>query len=153
MLLWSAFIICTAAIIYSGSRLSRYGDIIAEKTGLGRTWVGLIMLASITSLPELITGMSSVIVIDVPNIAIGDILGSCVFNMLIYASLDVIYRPMPLSTKAHQGNILSAGSGILLLGLVAIGLVAGENAGALGWIGIYSLIIMVVYFTVKGYIS
>jgi cation:H+ antiporter len=147
MVLWLSFTICTAVIIYSGSRLSRYGDIIAEKTGLGRTWVGLIMLASITSLPELITGMSSVIIIDVPNIAIGDILGSCVFNMLIYASLDVIYRPMPLSTKAHQGNILSAGFGIFLLGIVAIGLIAGEHAGALGWIGMYSLIIMVIYFT------
>ena len=147
MILWASFIICTAVIIYSGSRLCRYGDIIAEKTGLGRTWVGLVMLASITSLPELITGLRSVIVIDVPNIAIGDILGSCVFNMLIYASLDAIYRPMPLSTKAHQGNILSAAFGILLLGIVASGLVAGEQAGSLGWIGWYSLIIIVIYFT------
>ena len=147
MILWLAFIICTAAIIYSGSRLSRYGDIIAEKTGLGRTWVGLIMLASITSLPELITGLSSVIIINVPNIAIGDIMGSCVFNLLIYAALDAIYRPVPLSTKAHQGNILSAGFGILLLGIVAISFALGKHAGSLGWIGLYSLIIPVMYFT------
>ncbi len=147
MLLWLAFIICTAAIIYSGSRLSKYGDIIAEKTGLGRTWVGFIMLASITSLPELITGISAVTIINVPNIAIGDVLGSCVFNMLIYAALDVIYRPVPLSTKAHQGNILSAGFGILLLSFVASSLVIGKQVGSLGWIGLYSLIIMVMYFT------
>ena len=148
MILWLAFILCTSAIIYSGSRLSRYGDIIAEKTGLGRAWVGLIMLASITSLPELITGLSSVIVVNVPNIAIGDILGSCVFNLLIYAALDVIYRPVPMSTKADQGNILSAGSGILLLSVVAISFVLGEQAGSLGWIGLYSLVICVVYFAV-----
>ena len=148
MVLWLAFIICTAAIIYSGSRLCRYGDIIAEKTGLGSAWVGLIMLASITSLPELITGLSSVIVVNVPNIAVGDILGSCVFNLLIYAALDVIYRPVPMSTKADQGNILSAGSGILLLSVVAISFVLGEQAGSLGWIGLYSLVICVVYFAV-----
>ena len=147
MLLWLAFIICTAAIIYSGSRLSKYGDIIAEKTGLGRTWVGFIMLASITSLPELITGISAVTIINVPDIAIGDVLGSCVFNMLIYAALDVIYRPVPLSTKAHQGNILSAGFGILLLSFVAFSLVLEKQIGSLGWIGLYSLIIMVMYFT------
>lgn len=147
MLLWLAFIICTAAIIYSGSRLSRYGDIIAEKTGLRRTWVGFIMLASITSLPELITGISAVTITDVPNIAIGDVLGSCVFNMLIYAALDIVYRPVPLSTKAHQGNILSAGFGILLLSFVASSLVLGKQTGSLGWIGLYSLIIMVIYFT------
>jgi len=147
MLLWLAFIICTAAIIYSGSRLSKYGDIIAEKTGLGRTWVGFIMLASITSLPELITGISAVTIINVPDIAIGDVLGSCVFNMLIYAALDITYRPEPLSTRAHQGNILSAGFGILLLSFVAFSLVLEKQIGSLGWIGLYSLIIMVMYFT------
>ncbi|UCE72232.1 MAG: hypothetical protein JSU99_02685 [Nitrospiraceae bacterium] len=146
MFLWLAFIICTAAIIYSGSRLSRYGDIIAEKTGLGRTWVGLIMLASITSLPELITGISAVAIIDVPNIAVGDVLGSCVFNLLIYAVLDVTHRPIPLSTKAHQGNILSAGFSILLLGIVSFSLVLGKQAGSVGWIGLYSLIIVMIYF-------
>lgn len=41
MLLWLGFIICTAVIVYSGTKLSRYGDIIAEKTGIGREWVGL----------------------------------------------------------------------------------------------------------------
>ncbi len=39
MLLWIAFIVCTSVIVYSGTRLSKYGDIIAEKTGLGRTWI------------------------------------------------------------------------------------------------------------------
>jgi cation:H+ antiporter len=146
MFLWLAFIICTAAIIYSGSRLSRYGDIIAEKTGLGRTWVGLIMLASITSLPELMTGISAVTIIDVPNIAVGDVLGSCVFNMLIYAALDVTHRPIPLSTKAHQGNILSAGFSILLLGVVAFSLVLGKQTGSVGWVGLYSLINVMMYF-------
>jgi cation:H+ antiporter len=119
---------------------------IAEKTGMGRTWIGFIMLASVTSLPELITGISSVAITGVPNIAVGDVLGSCVFNMLIYAVLDVIYRPTPLSTKAHQGNILSAGFGILLLGLAATGLILGNRVSSLGWIGFYSPIIVVMYF-------
>jgi cation:H+ antiporter len=146
MFLWLAFIICTAAIIYSGSRLSKYGDIIAEKTGLGRTWIGFIMLASITSLPELITGISAVTIINVPDIAVGDVLGSCVFNLLIYAALDIIYRPEPLSTRAHQGNTLSASFGILLLSFVAFSLVLEKQIFPLGWIGLYSLIITIMYF-------
>jgi len=36
MFLWFAFIVCTSVIVYAGTRLSRYGDVIAEKTGLGR---------------------------------------------------------------------------------------------------------------------
>jgi cation:H+ antiporter len=42
ILLWLAFLLCTSVIFYSGSRLSKYGDIIAEKTGLGRAWIGIV---------------------------------------------------------------------------------------------------------------
>jgi len=116
-MLWIAFVVCTAVIVYAGSRLAKYGDIIAEKTGLGRAWIGLVLMAAVTSLPELITGISAVTFAGVPDIAVEDVLGSCVFNMLILAFLDAIYRPMPISAKAHQGNVLSAGFGILLLSI------------------------------------
>jgi cation:H+ antiporter len=146
MLLWTGFIICTTAIVFAGMRLSKYGDIIAEKTGLGRTWIGVVLMASVTSLPELVTGISSVTFAGVPDIAAGDVLGSCVFNMLILAVLDAIYRPMPISAKAHYGHVLSAGFGILLLGIVVTALFLGEWLQPLGWIGAYSIICIFVYF-------
>jgi cation:H+ antiporter len=146
MLLWLGFILCTSIIFYSGTKLSRYGDIIAEKTGLGRTWVGVVLLASVTSLPELVTGISSVTYAGVPDIAVGDVMGSCVFNILILAFLDALYRIMPISAKAHQGNILSAGFGILLLSMVAISLFLGNTVSPLGWIGPYSILFVIIYF-------
>lgn len=146
MLLWLGFIVCTSIILYSGTKLSRYGDIIAEKTGLGRVWIGVVLMASVTSLPELVTGISSVTYAGVPDIAAGDILGSCVFNMLILAILDSIYRVMPIYAKAHQGNILSAGFGILLLSMVAISLFLGNTVSPLGWIGPYSILFVIIYF-------
>lgn len=146
ILLWLGFVICTALIVYSGTKLSRYGDIIAEKTGLGRAWIGVVLMASVTSLPELVTGISSVTFAGVPDIAIGDVLGSCVFNMLILALLDTVYRVMPISAKAHQGNILSASFGILLLSMVTISLFLGKYISPFGWIGPYSLLFIVIYF-------
>lgn len=146
MILWIGFIVCTSMIVYAGTRLSKYGDIIAEKTGLGGTWIGVVLMASVTSFPELVTGISSVTYAGVPNIAIGDVLGSCVFNMLILALLDAIYRPMPVSAKAHYGNILSAGFGILLLSIVAISLLLGNRIHPVGWIGPYSLLFAGIYF-------
>lgn len=146
MLLWSAFILCTAAIVYAGAKLSRYGDVIAEKTGLGRTWIGVVLMSAVTSLPELVTGIGSVTYAGVPDIAVGDVLGSCVFNMLILAILDAGYKPMPISTKAQQGHVLSAGFGILLLSSVALSLLLHHRIISLGWLGMYSLFFMVVYF-------
>ena len=60
-------------IIYSGTKLAIYGDAIAEKTGMGKAWFGLVLMASVTSLPELITGISAVVIVDVPDLAVGDI--------------------------------------------------------------------------------
>lgn len=146
MFLYIGFIICTSVIVYSGSKLAKYGDIIAEKTGLGRTWIGVVLIASVTSLPELVTGISSVTYAGVPDIAVGDVLGSCMFNMLIFALLDAIHRPAPIFTKAHYGHILSAGFGILMLSIVAINLFLGNHIFPLGWIGPYSLLLILIYF-------
>jgi cation:H+ antiporter len=145
MLLWTVFLICSCVIVTCGFQLSKYGDIIAEKTGMGRTWIGVALMATVTSLPELVTGISSVTFADVPDIAVGDVLGSCVFNMLILAVLDALYRPMPINTKAHYGHVLSAGFGIFLLSIVAVGLFLGGRLAPFGWIGLYSLLIAVVY--------
>jgi cation:H+ antiporter len=145
MLVWLQFVICTALIVYGGSRLSHYGDVIAEKTGMGRTWIGVVLMASATSLPELFTGISSVAIFNSPDIATGDVLGSCMFNLLILAMLDVGRRVAPISTLAHQGQILTASFGVLLLGLTTISLLAGRSIPTLGWIGAYSLVIPIVY--------
>ncbi len=145
MLLWLEFLTCSALIVLSGYKLSRYGDIIAEKSGMGRTWIGVVLMASVTSLPELVTGISSVTFAGAPDIAVGDVLGSCVFNMLILAVLDGLYRPMPLGTKAHFGHVLSAGFGILMLSIVAGSLFLGGRLAGFGWIGPYTLLIGLVY--------
>ncbi|MDE3154885.1 MAG: sodium:calcium antiporter [Acidobacteriota bacterium] len=144
MMTWLAFIACTATILFTGTQLSIHGDVLGEKTGLGGTWIGVILMASVTSLPELLTGVSSVVIFDLPNIAVGDVLGSCMFNLLILSMLD-IRNPEPLSARIHQGHVISAGFGIIMLGLVLLGMEAGAELPQLGWIGIGSLLSLGVY--------
>jgi cation:H+ antiporter len=131
----------------SGYFLSLYGDVIAEKTGLGGTWVGIALLATVTSLPELVTGVSAVTYVNVPNIALGDALGSCVFNLLLIVLLDFLHRDASVYTRVSQGHILSAGFGIVLLGFVAFNLVLYQHGINLSFwhVGIYSPIIVLFY--------
>jgi cation:H+ antiporter len=145
MILWLQFAAVTGVIVYAGTNLSKYGDVIAEKTGMGRSWVGVVLIASVTSLPELITGISAVTVFDLPNIAVGNVLGACMFNMLTLALLDVLSGATPISAKAHQGQVVTAAFGVILLGLVGISLSAGAALPAIGWIGAYSLVFFLVY--------
>jgi cation:H+ antiporter len=131
-------------VVWSGAKLSRYGDMIAEKTGLGGTWVGLLLMACVTSLPELITGASAILIFDVPDIAAGDALGSCMFNLLVLAALDASTRT-PFSALIHQGHVLAAALGILQLGTVVLALVAGRAAPMVGWVGLHSLMFLAIY--------
>ena len=147
LFIWFEFALCAACIGTAGVYLSRYGDIIADKTGFSRSWIGLILLSTVTSLPELITGFSSVTLADVPNIAVGDVLGSCVFNLMILVVLDFLHREESAYRSASQGHLLSAGFGILLIGFAGLNVLLAGKAGHfdLGHIGIYSPIIVIFY--------
>ena len=136
-----------AIILFSGSKLARYGDAIAEKTGLGRVWIGLVLLAAITTMPELVTGVSSAVLVGLPDLALGTLLGSCIFNLTILALLDIIHRPAPILSHASLRHIASASIGILLIAITAGSILAGERFSGLdlGWVGISSIIIIIVY--------
>ncbi|HEY0664482.1 MAG TPA: sodium:calcium antiporter [Gallionella sp.] len=147
MLIWLQLTICLAVIGYAGYSLSRYGDIIAEKSGVSASWIGLILLATATSLPELVNGISSVTLADAPNIAVGDVLGSTVFNLAILVMLDALYRRETMYSRAAQGHILSAALGAILIAFAGFSLLldhAGLNP-TFGHVGIYSPFILLVY--------
>jgi cation:H+ antiporter len=86
-----------------------------------------------------------VAVFNVPDIAVGDVLGSCMFNILILAVLDFMSGPAPVSTRAHKGQVLTAAFGIVLLGLVNLSIFGATQIPSLSWVGIYSLVFIAVY--------
>ena len=91
-MVWLKFIICVVVIFISGRKVARYGDVIAEKTGLGGVWIGLILIAALTSLPELFNGVSAITLVDAPGLTIGNILGANMFNLFNLALLDLFHR-------------------------------------------------------------
>lgn len=147
LLLWFQFLVCLTVIGIAGVKLSQYADAFSDKTGLGGSWIGLIMLATVTSLPELITGASSVTLAATPDIAVGDVLGSCVFNLLIIVVLDLFYRTGSVYTSANQGHILSAGFGVLLVGFAGFSILLSSTGLtlAIGHVGGESVFIMGTY--------
>jgi cation:H+ antiporter len=54
-------------------------------------------------------------------------------------------QPEPLSTRAHQGHALSIGFGLVLIGIAGLGLLGSSRFPALGWVGLYSPALIVVY--------
>jgi len=150
LLIWLKFIACLLIIIIAGQRVAKYGDILAEKTGLGGAWIGVVLVAIATSLPELFTGISSVTFVKAPDLTIGDLFGANTFNLLNLALLDIIYRHGPLLTAASVGHLLTAGLSMVLVTVAAAGILIsgmGFEMG-IGWIGIYTPIIILLYLAI-----
>ena len=122
---WLQFLGCMVLIALSGSRLSRYGDMLAEKSGLGRTWMGLAGLALVTSLPELVSSSTAILWVKAPNLAVGTIMGAVTFILLILSLADLSYTPRPIFTAAARGHVLAGAFVIVMLALATMAIMAG----------------------------
>lgn len=131
---WPLYGLASAAILVSGFLLCREVDSLAARLGWTRGWAGLVVLATITSLPELFTGLSSVTIANTPRIAIGDVAGSLAFNLAILGVLAVaVRRPLFQATDpGHRHTALHALG--LSAAVLALALAAGRVPHAvLAW--------------------
>ncbi|NMA12941.1 MAG: sodium:calcium antiporter [Chloroflexi bacterium] len=147
-IVWISFTLSAAAIVYSAMALARYGDIIAARTGAGGMLIGVLLLAGVTSLPELLTSINAVN-INQPNIAAGNLLGSSAVNMVILALLGILSQRRGGMRDITYSHILSGSlatfMGTLVLLFIASNSVLERIGFNVGWIGIDSLLIISVY--------
>ena len=145
--IWAQFLACLLLVGYAGTKLTVYGDAISDKTGLGGNWIGFLLIATVTSVPELASGLSAVTLVDAPDIAVGAIFGACIFNLGIIVVLDLISRRETIFRLTSQGHILSAAFGIALMGFCGLGMLLGMNGVRLsiGRISVISPVILALY--------
>ena len=143
----AGFIICAVVIFFAGKKLSYYGDLIAEMTGMGKAWIGLVLLASVTSLPELFVGISASAIVRSADLAVGNVVGSCAFNLGILAIMDV-FVPLrrPIFASASQNHIMAAAMGIILIDMAGLGIFLSDDILITPWIGATSILFIVIYF-------
>ena len=141
------FLVAAAAIVFAGIFLTRAADTIAEQTGWGRLLVGGLFLASATSLPELSVGVDAIRQ-GMPNLAVGDLVGSALFNLLILAVLDLLHRSRQgMFSHSAAAHALSATMTNTLYVLAAIGILFGRRSGSfqVAGLGIGSVAVLVAY--------
>lgn len=142
-MMWLQFFLSSIVIVLAATQLAKYGDVIAVRTRLGGMFIGLLLLAGATSLPELLTSINS-LSLGEPNLAAGNLLGSNMFNMFLLAILDMVHRKQRLLRKAALKHALSGSLTMLMIGMVVFFQLADIDV-KIGWIGLDSLIIIVGY--------
>jgi len=136
------FALCALLIARAGWTLSHSADRLATLHGWGRGWVGLAMLGTVTSLPELASGISAVAIVGAPNLAVGNALGACVVNLGFLVVVDALQRDQPMYHAAAATHVLSAAFGVVLLGLAALAMLAGARAPAVMNLGLASPLLL-----------
>lgn len=140
------FLASSLILLVAGTNLARYGEAVAEKTRVSVTWVGLFLVAAVTSLPELFTGVSSILVVDEPDLAAGDVLGSCLFNLSLAAVAGLVLHRV--QTRRNDHDVYRVGSAYITMMLVAVGggLAYAAYSGPARWLGLASALLVILYF-------
>jgi cation:H+ antiporter len=142
-MVWVQFILSAVVVVFAASKLAEYGDVIAVRTGLSGMFIGTLLMAGATSLPELLAALNA-LAIAAPNLAAGSMFGSNMFNMLMLAVLDLAGQQARVLRAVAMRHALTAGLAILLIGLVVLFILA-DLEGGIAWIGYDSLVIILVY--------
>ena len=143
-MVWIKFLISIIVILICGYKLSKYGDIISEKTGLGKGFIGVLLLGAITSLPEVITTISSVSLVKNVNLAWGNIYGSNLLNLSVIAFCDFLILDGDFR-KFNKNNILTGALGVIITGIGICGLAIHKKWLLFSHISVFSILILATY--------
>lgn len=142
-MIWLEFLGSTALIVVAARFLARYGDVISLRTGLGGLFIGTLLMAGATSLPELLTAVNAISQ-DAPSLTVGNIFGSSMFNMFLLALVDMLFYRVHILRRVTINHAVSATLAVLIHAAAVFFILADIDL-SIGWVGIDSLILIGVY--------
>ncbi|MBN1484759.1 MAG: sodium:calcium antiporter [Chloroflexia bacterium] len=143
-MIWLQFAISALILVFAAVKLAEYGDAIGYHTKLSGMFIGALLIASATSLPEILTMINSISQ-DHVNLTAGDLFGSSMFNMLLLGALDMIFYKNRILRRVALKHALTASLGLMLTGMAVLFLLADVNL-KISWLGGDSLLMMATYF-------
>lgn len=131
-------------VAFSSIKISQCVDELDQRTQLGGALIGGILLAGVTSLPELITSLSSTIVLNNPDLAFGNILGSNAFNIFILAVFNIIFIKHMVFNKIGSSNKTTNLMNCLVYGIILFNFFS-STISSIGHVGTASVSIAFLY--------
>jgi cation:H+ antiporter len=142
-MVWIIFFISSMIVVLAAIQLAKYGDAISIRTGLGGMFVGLILMAAATSLPELLATINS-FQQGIPDLAAGNLFGSNMFNILLIAVIDVVFFRTRVLRFVANRHALSGSMSVFMIGFAVL-LVVSNLDIQIGWVGLDAILLMAAY--------
>lgn len=138
------YLLVAACLVLLSNKASVYVDLLDKKTSLSGAFIGGVMLSAVTSLPEMFTSISSALLLDKPGLAMGNILGSNLFNLTLLAVLVLLYIKAFSKIHIAKSHAVVAVFSWLVFGAIYLQF-TGALSLTLGWVSITSVVILALY--------
>lgn len=137
------------AVWLAGTRVANCTDELAERLNLSRALLGVLLLAFVTSLPEIATSFTAART-DNAAMAVNNLLGSIAMQVAVLALADLAISKRPLTSVVPDPVVLLQGAvNVALLSLVAMAIVVGDRAFWAGGYWSWGLGVAAVYGFIK----
>ena len=139
--IYAALAVC---VVFFSIKLANYVDLIDKKTDLSGAFIGGVILAAVTSLPELFTSISAVLFVKQPDLVIGNILGSNLFNMCIFGGAALIAAKSLCKSTIGNSHFKTTVITFIMFAIMTLPVVFKKDFEFAG-ISVYSIILLVLY--------
>lgn len=113
--LWKSVLLVAiglTGLVWGGDIFVARASSLASALGVGQAVIGLTVVALGTSLPELATSVTAAVK-GHPGLAVGNVIGSCLFNILFVLGVSAVIRPLPFGEIGNLDLFTMAGSAML----------------------------------------
>ena len=135
--------LASLTILVAGVILALSADALSEQTGLGSSFIGIFLLATATSLPEISTTFAAAR-IGAYTMALSNIFGSNLIMLALILPADLAYSPGPILTQADPSAQFSLAIGVIVTAIYVAGLLIRRTPTWLG-AGIDSWLVIAAY--------
>ena len=140
------YVVTAAIVVFVSLKLSDFLNIIDKKSNISGAFLGGVLLAAVTSLPELFSSLTATVFVKDNNYVLGNVLGSNLFNMMIFALVFFIFFKKMVEKKVSKYFLVSmAFSGALYVLTTIAGLIFVPNGWLFGYFNPVSILIIAVY--------
>lgn len=141
------FALAAATVWYGGDRLTRSVDAIAERYNLGRAFMGFVVLATATQLPELVTNSTAALRGDAA-LVLNSMFGGVSLQTAVLVIADFVAARHALTYLSRSASNLAQAAMLILLLAIVLGVAIVGDAGLTATVGLAPLVLAAIYLVV-----
>lgn len=138
------YFLLAAIVVFLSVKLAAYVDMLDKTTKISGAFIGGILLAAVTSLPELFTSISATLLLHQNELVLGNILGSNLFNLAVLGLSLSLFCKSVYKAKLTKNHLTSCGCMLIMYTLIALDMFL-DVFPKIGWFSLSSPIILLVY--------